>query len=141
MANREEKVKFQTNLHHEDIYLTLQEEAHKICGNNGLCGLKNSKIYYNEKFVRLNEITVSIKVDKNDRETQNVILWFKTTNKPQRSDQLRDLYDILEMWEYVSNIRYIVNDYEVKTDYAIMTFDINSDFGRCRGINLHLTDK
>ncbi len=142
MANREEKVQFQRNLHHEDVYITLQEEALRICGHAGLCGLRNSNIYYNEKSIRLVEVTINLKYNKNDREIQDLMLWFKTTNKSQKSDQLRDLYEIIEMWENVSNIRYIVNEYEVKTDYAIMTFEQNLELcTRCRGVELHFTDK
>ncbi len=141
MANHEEKVQFQRNLHHEDMYETLQEEARRVCGHSGLCGLRNSNIYYNEKAIRLDEVTIIIKINKNDEETQNVMLWFKPTNKKQKSDQLRDLYEILEMWEAIENIRYFVNEYEVKTDYAIMNFDQDPNIARCRGIKLHLTDK
>ncbi len=141
MANTEEKVQFQRNLHHEDIYEILQEEALRICGHSGLCGLRNSNIYYNEKAIRLDEVTITIKINKNDEETQNVMLWFKPTNRSQKSDQLRDLYEILEMWEAIQNIQYFVNEYEVKTDYAIMTFNQDRDFSRCKGIKLYFTDK
>ncbi len=140
-ALKEVKVNFTKNLHHQDIFEMLGDAAHEECGSSGLCSMEFSNMYYNGKIIRLDTVSVDIKIPIVGNETSDVILWFKIAKKKTR-DALRDVYELLEMYEGIENIKYVVNRYEVKTDYAIMSFDSERDgYRQCRGVDIHFKDK
>ncbi len=139
---KEVKVNFRKNIHFEDLFEKLMDEALKACGSSSLCHINESHVYYNQKPVRLESISIDTAIDKYDNESNKIIMWFKTTTKFRKNEYLKDMYDILSVVEEVANIEYVVNGYLAKTDYAIMRFDNDThwDSSRCREIDLHLTD-
>ncbi len=139
-AYKDIQVNFKRNLHHEDMFEMLAEVAYKECGTNNLCTMEFSNIYYNKKLIRLDTTSFEVKTPVIGSETSDVVLWFKIAKKKTK-DALRDVNDLLEIVDNIKNIKYAVNGYEVKTDYAIMSFDLQQEYRRCRGIDIHFKDK